>query len=699
MHAVLQVPKLDDLDYKKLFERARGMIPALTDEWTDFNLSDPGITTLQTFAWLYDSLNYYLGATGEIHRLKYYKLLGIYPEQSASRCHISIDAEPGTEILMPRGTKLAAGDVIFETQETYRGMAGRRIGIYNEVGGKKTDLSAFAGADGEFAPVFAVGTTDTALYLGFTCPFSGAVRLFAETESGRRNPFGDGFSLSETAWAYYDGRGWKPAELLGDETCGFLRSGYIFLNLPGTTGIYGRKDMNRGHYLRCTLKRNEYDVRPAIGRVLVNCTEALQTNTFAEAAEVESAGEEILPIDRFIGEKDVIGVWVQKDGAYEEFCRAGEAGRRCAVETGDFPWQRKIRFAKRHIPEKGTKILLTIRSGDVAYETELGRTDGCANQSLSFDAENVCDIRLALSWEENGRTRCRLWNRCAELYQAGYDDEVFSYDGRNRTVTFGDSIHGMQPEPNLTVTAVTVRTSRLQDGNVLADRVDAYAGPDLGYGVTNPCPAEGGISRVTGRDLDELIEQKLSAVTRAVNEQDYKQIILSTPGLMIDSVAVIPMKEYCKYTNEPFRPNTVYVAVKPRSSEPRPVLSETYRRIISEHLEKFRLLSTDIVVIPARYNAIDVYCRLVLSDKTAAAKAEVEAAIRRLVDTVSTGEYGRKVDYGRLFSALEMLGCVKNVSQLSIEYIGAGAGKTDNGDIEVYPGSLTYPHEIGIEYV
>jgi len=699
VHAVLQVPKLDDLDYKKLFERARGMIPALTDEWTDFNLSDPGITTLQTFAWLYDSLNYYLGATGEIHRLKYYKLLGIYPEQSASRCHISIDAEPGTEILMPRGTKLAAGDVIFETQETYRGMAGRRIGIYNEVGGKKTDLSAFAGADGEFAPVFAVGTTDTALYLGFTCPFSGAVRLFAETESGRRNPFGDGFSLSETAWAYYDGRGWKPAELLGDETCGFLRSGYIFLNLPGTTGIYGRKDMNRGHYLRCTLKRNEYDVRPAIGRVLVNCTEALQTNTFAEAAEVESAGEEILPIDRFIGEKDVIGVWVQKDGAYEEFCRAGEAGRRCAVETGDFPWQRKIRFAKRHIPEKGTKILLTIRSGDVAYETELGRTDGCANQSLSFDAENVCDIRLALSWEENGRTRCRLWNRCAELYQAGYDDEVFSYDGRNRTVTFGDSIHGMQPEPNLTVTAVTVRTSRLQDGNVLADRVDAYAGPDLGYGVTNPCPAEGGISRVTGRDLDELIEQKLSAVTRAVNEQDYKQIILSTPGLMIDSVAVIPMKEYCKYTNEPFRPNTVYVAVKPRSSEPRPVLSETYRRIISEHLEKFRLLSTDIVVIPARYNAIDVYCRLVLSDKTAAAKAEVEAAIRRLVDTVSTGEYGRKVDYGRLFSALEMLGCVKNVSQLSIEYIGAGAGKTDNGDIEVYPDSLTYPHEIGIEYV
>ncbi|HPD88972.1 MAG TPA: baseplate J/gp47 family protein [Oscillospiraceae bacterium] len=696
---MLQVPKLDDLDYKKLFERARGMIPALTDEWTDYNLSDPGITTLQTFAWLYDSLNYYLGATGEIHRLKYYKLLGIYPEQSASRCRIAIDAEPGTEILMPRGTKLAAGDVIFETQETYRGTAGRRIGIYNEVSGKKTDLSAFAGTDGEFAPVFALGTTDTALYLGFTCRFSGAVRIFVEAESGWRNPFGDGFSLSETAWEFYDGRGWKAAELVSDETCGFLRSGYIFLNLPGPTGIYGRKDMNRGHYLRCTLKRNEYDVLPTVGRVLVNCAEAVQTDTFAEALEVESRGEEEVAIDYNIGEKDVLGVWVRKDRAYEEYCKPGEVGRRCTVEPGDFPWQKKIRFAKRYIPEKGTKILITIHNSEVAYEMDLGKTDGCANQSLSFDAKNVCDIRLALSWEENGRTYCRLWNRCTDLYEAGYDDEVFSYDGKNRTVTFGDSIHGMQPEPNLTVTAVTVRTSRLQDGNVLADRVDAYAGPDLGYGITNPCPAEGGVSRVTGRDLDELIEQKLNAVTRAVNEKDYRQIILSTPGLMIDSVAVIPMKEYCRYTNEPFRPNTVYVAVKPKSGEPCPVLSETYRRIISEHLEKFRLLTTDIVVIPARYNAIDVYCRLVLSDKTAAAKAEVESTIRKMVDTVSTGEYGRRVDYGRLFSALEMLGCVKSVSQLSIEYIGAGARKTDNGDIEVYPDSLTYPHEIGIEYV
>ena len=102
---MLQVPKLDDLDYQKLFERARGMIPTMTSEWTDFNDHDPGITTLQTFAWLYDTMNYYIGATGEVHKLKYLKLLGITPEQSPARCFLSVSAPAGSRILLPRGRR------------------------------------------------------------------------------------------------------------------------------------------------------------------------------------------------------------------------------------------------------------------------------------------------------------------------------------------------------------------------------------------------------------------------------------------------------------------------------------------------------------------------------------------------------------------------------------------------------------------
>ena len=66
---MLNLPRLDDLDYQKLWDRARAMAPVLAPEWTDLNDHDSGVTTLQAFAWLCDSLNYYINATGEAHRL------------------------------------------------------------------------------------------------------------------------------------------------------------------------------------------------------------------------------------------------------------------------------------------------------------------------------------------------------------------------------------------------------------------------------------------------------------------------------------------------------------------------------------------------------------------------------------------------------------------------------------------------------
>ena len=82
---MLNLPRLDDLDYQKLWDRARAMAPVLAPEWTDLNDHDPGVTTLQAFAWLCDSLNYYINATGEAHRLAYLKLLGIRPRRSPAR--------------------------------------------------------------------------------------------------------------------------------------------------------------------------------------------------------------------------------------------------------------------------------------------------------------------------------------------------------------------------------------------------------------------------------------------------------------------------------------------------------------------------------------------------------------------------------------------------------------------------------------
>ena len=76
----LPVPQLDDLDFERLFEEARALIPRYAPEWTDHNLHDPGITLLDLIAWLVDQDVYQIGFVSDRHIEAFAALLGIRPE-------------------------------------------------------------------------------------------------------------------------------------------------------------------------------------------------------------------------------------------------------------------------------------------------------------------------------------------------------------------------------------------------------------------------------------------------------------------------------------------------------------------------------------------------------------------------------------------------------------------------------------------
>ena len=48
----LPVSNLDDRTFQDLVREARAMIPHYCPEWTDHDLSDPGITLIELFAWM-----------------------------------------------------------------------------------------------------------------------------------------------------------------------------------------------------------------------------------------------------------------------------------------------------------------------------------------------------------------------------------------------------------------------------------------------------------------------------------------------------------------------------------------------------------------------------------------------------------------------------------------------------------------------
>ncbi|HKJ66391.1 MAG TPA: putative baseplate assembly protein, partial [bacterium] len=80
----LPVQNLDNQTFSELFEEARKLIPRYAPEWTDHNLSDPGITLIDLFAWLAEMQLYYLNRVTDEHYLKFLKLLGEAPVPARS---------------------------------------------------------------------------------------------------------------------------------------------------------------------------------------------------------------------------------------------------------------------------------------------------------------------------------------------------------------------------------------------------------------------------------------------------------------------------------------------------------------------------------------------------------------------------------------------------------------------------------------
>ena len=79
------------------------------------------------------------------------------------------------------------------------------------------------------------------------------------------------------------------------------------------------------------------------------------------------------------------------------------------------------------------------KEGEILPELQIGRTDGCAGQELLFDYPDIC--RFPWRWRP-GKSTFDIWKYTEDLEQAGYRDQVFTYDRDTQCVRFGDGIHG-----------------------------------------------------------------------------------------------------------------------------------------------------------------------------------------------------------------------------------------------------------------
>ncbi|SDW70415.1 putative baseplate assembly protein [Arthrobacter sp. cf158] len=110
----LPVPNLDDRSFADLVAGARERIQQLAPEWTDLSVHDPGVTIIEAFAYLTDTLMYRLNRVPDKLYAVYLNLLGtsLYPPSTAeTMLEFSRASAAGTttarEIRIPRGTQVS----------------------------------------------------------------------------------------------------------------------------------------------------------------------------------------------------------------------------------------------------------------------------------------------------------------------------------------------------------------------------------------------------------------------------------------------------------------------------------------------------------------------------------------------------------------------------------------------------------------
>ena len=108
---------LSDKTYEELLAEAIAQIPLYSREWTNYNVSDPGITMLQNLTAFQLVQQEAINNVPEEVRRKLLKLVG-YTARENRAATVLVQAPPqGGPILSP-GHQLWSGDIPFETTET-----------------------------------------------------------------------------------------------------------------------------------------------------------------------------------------------------------------------------------------------------------------------------------------------------------------------------------------------------------------------------------------------------------------------------------------------------------------------------------------------------------------------------------------------------------------------------------------------------
>lgn len=301
----LPSPNLDDRTFQDIVDEAKGLIPRYCPEWTDHNLSDPGVTLIELFAWMTEMVLFRLNQVPEKNYLKFLDLLGIRlqpPCAATVELLFRLSAPQSAKVTIPLGTEVATvrteteAAVVFTTDaDLVVDVAAVAHCVATSDGERYYDRSlSLEVAGGEFLAFDPKPRPDNALLIGLTGNLARNLLVL----DIRCDIEGIGVSPADPplvweAWGS-DGR-WVPVELLRDTTGGLNRHGLVEMILPAALAgaSFGEKYAHGWIRCRVTAPRQGqpfYERSPRVKGISARTLGGVVSATHATAVDGEILG-------------------------------------------------------------------------------------------------------------------------------------------------------------------------------------------------------------------------------------------------------------------------------------------------------------------------------------------------------------------------------------------------------------------------
>jgi hypothetical protein len=237
------------------------------------------------------------------------------------------------------------------------------------------------------------------------------------------------------------------------------------------------------------------------------------------------------------------------------------------------------------------------------------QSDGSANLKIEMKDKMVLQSTETV---ENMLKVCvhgAKWAYKEDLDGAGVNDSHFMADLENGTITFGDGIHGKIPSKGYSI-IVEYRSGVGSQGNIGPKAINKVLNEDLASKVIvyNESAAYGGEDAETLESAIGRARKDLREVTRAVTSADYEYLALACPDV---SLARAKALEMYHPSHDDRVPTVVSVVIVPKSTDLLAIPAEMQISKVREHLEKYRLMGTELFVLSPEYVHVKVETEVV----------------------------------------------------------------------------------------